>query len=62
MGITRYQQWKDKITSRRVAAAFGMEETMTHLLMKHHLRWLGHIARMEPYRLPKQILYGVRQE
>ena len=31
---------------------------MTHLLMKHRLRWLGHLARMEPYRLPKQILYG----
>ena len=58
MGITRYQQWKDKITSRRLAAAFGMEETMTHLLMKCRLRWLGHLASMEPYRVPKHILYG----
>ncbi len=37
MGITRYQQWMDKITSRRLAAAFGMEETITHLLMKRPL-------------------------
>ena len=58
MGIARYQQWKDKITSRWLVAAFGMEEMMTHLLMKYRLRWLGHLARMEPNRLPKQILYG----
>jgi hypothetical protein len=25
MGITKYQQWKEKITSKRLAAAFGME-------------------------------------
>ena len=58
MGITKYQQWKEKITSKRLAAAFGMEETMTHLLMKHRLRWLGHLARMEPFRMPKQLLFG----
>ena len=58
MGITKYQQWKEKITSKRLAAAFGVEETMTHLLMKHRLRWLGHLARMEPIRMPKQLLFG----
>ena len=26
--------------------------------MKHRLRWLGHLARMEPNCLPKHILYG----
>ena len=35
-----------------------MEETMAHLLMKQRLRWLGHLARMEPSRMPKQLLYG----
>ncbi len=58
MGVTRYQQWKERITSRRLAEAFGMEETMTHLLMERRLRWLGHVARMEPSRLPKQLLFG----
>ena len=58
MGVTKYQQWKERITSRRLAAEFGMEVTMTHLLMKQRLRWLGHVARMEPFRLPKQLLFG----
>ena len=34
MGVTKYQQWKERISSRRLAAAFGMEETIVHLLMK----------------------------
>ena len=58
MGVTKYQQWKERITSKRLAAAFGMEETMTQLLMKHRLRWLGHLARMKPLRMPKQLLFG----
>ena len=35
-----------------------MEETMVHLLMKQHLWWLGRLARMEPSRMPKQLLFG----
>ena len=58
MGITRFQQWKERITSKRIAAACGMEETMEHLLMKQHLRWLDHLARMESSRMPKQLLFG----
>ena len=53
MGVTKHQQWRERITSRRLAAAFGMEETMPNLLMKQRLRWLGHVARM-----PKQLLFG----
>ena len=37
------------LASRRLAVDFGMEETITHLLMKHHLRLLGHSACMEHY-------------
>ena len=58
MGVSKYQQWKEHISSRRLVAAFGMEETMLHLLMRQRLRWLGHIARMEPSRMPKQLLFG----
>ena len=31
---------------------------MADILMKHSLRWLRHIARMESNRLPKQLLFG----
>ena len=58
MNITRYQQWKESITSKELASAFGLTETMAELLQRHRLRWLGHVARMNPCRLPKQLLFG----
>ena len=58
MGVSKYQQWREHISSRRLAAAFGMEEGMADILKKHRLRWLGHLARMESHRMPKQLLFG----
>ena len=37
MGMTRQQQWKERITSKQLAAACAMEETMEELLLKHRL-------------------------
>ena len=58
LGVTRYQQWKERITSKRLAAAFGMEEPIEDSLMLHRLRWLGHLGRMDPDRIPKMMLFG----
>ena len=58
MGVSRHHQWKNRISTRQLAVAVGIEESMDDLLMKHRLRWLGHVARMEPERLPKQVLFG----
>ena len=58
MGVTRYQQWKERLSSKRIAKACGMEETLEHLLIRQRLRWLGHLARMDPCRIPKQLLFG----
>ena len=44
MGVSRHQQWKDRITSKELAAAFGMEESMAEILLKHRLQWLGHVV------------------
>ena len=56
MGISKHQQWKEHISSRQVSVAAGMEESMSDILRKHRLKWLGHLARMEHGRLPKQLL------
>ena len=58
MSVTKRQQWQQRITSRELASAFGMTETMAELLRRHRLRWLGHVARMDACRLPKQLLFG----
>ena len=31
---------------------------MVHRLMRQLLRWLGHLARLEPSRMPKKLLFG----
>ena len=58
MGITKYQQWQDKIPSQELAKDFGMEELISDVLTNHRLRWLGHVTRMDDKRLPKQMLFG----
>ena len=58
LGVSRLQQWKERITSRELAKAFGMTESVTDILRKHRLRWLGHVARMDNDRIPKQLLFG----
>ena len=57
-GVSKYQQWKERISSRQLAVAVGMQESMSGILMKYRLNWLGHLARMEHSRLPKQLLFG----
>ena len=59
MGILKYQQWKERIISKRLAAAFEMEEPIPHLLMKG-LRWLGHVAHMKLLGCPKVAVLGTR--
>ena len=44
-----------RITSRELAEAIGMTESMAEILRRHRLRWL---ARMEDSRMPKQLLFG----
>ena len=58
LGVSRLQQWKQRITSRELAETIGMTESMTEILRRHWLRWLGCVARMDDSRMPKQLLFG----
>ena len=53
MGI----KWQDRVTNLEVLdrATLASIETM---VLKAQLRWTGHVIRMEPFRLPRQLLYG----
>ena len=44
LGVSRLQQWKERITSRELAETIGMRESMAEILRRHRLRWLGHVA------------------
>ena len=58
LGVTRYQQWKERITSKHLASTFGMQQLASDFVMEQRLRWLGHLGRMSNDRLPKIVLFG----
>ena len=58
LGVTRYEQWKQRLSSTRLAREFGLQEPIESMLMSHRLRWLGHLGRMGEERMPKQLLFG----
>ena len=58
LGVTRYQQWEQRLTSKALANRFGMVWSIPDIIMDRRLQWLGHLGRMEDERLPKQVLFG----
>ena len=58
LGASRYQQWRNHISSEQLAVEFGMCNGISGLLVQRPLCWLGHAARMEDDCLPKQLLFG----
>ena len=55
---TRSSQWAKRLSNSSLAARFGLGSDVADLLRKHRLRWLGHLARMDLSRLPKQMLFA----
>ena len=50
-------RWQDRITNIEVLERSD-SQSIESLLVKAQLRWVGHVIRMEDYRLPKKLLYG----
>ena len=48
-------RWKDKITNNKILTHASLP-SIEATILQHRLRWVGHIARMPPTRLPKIIL------
>ena len=47
----------DKVTNKEILEPTGLP-SMEDLLIRKNLRWTGHLMRMSPDRLPKQVLYS----
>ena len=58
LGISNQQQWEEHISSEMTRKRWGDEETITTMLMKRRLEWLGHVARMANSRIPKITLFS----
>lgn len=50
-------KWQDKITNAEVLNKCQML-SMYSILSERRLRWVGHVRRMGPERIPKALLYG----
>ncbi len=58
LGVTRFQQWEHRFTSKSLANKLGMSWSIADIILDRRLQWLGHLGRMEDKRLHKQVLFG----
>ena len=50
-------KWQDKVPDAEVLQRAEMEGIHA-ILLRHQLRWAGHVHRMDDCRLPKRLFYG----
>ena len=58
LGVTRYQQWNERLTSQSLSHRFGLQHSISDIILEQQLRWLGHVGRMDEERLPNRLLFG----
>nr|KAG5710863.1 hypothetical protein BaRGS_027014 [Batillaria attramentaria] len=54
-------KWQDRVTNTEVLQLAGIPSLFL-LLSQRRLKWLGHVRRMEPGRIPKDMLYRELRE
>ena len=60
-GITRWMQQTHHIPNSRLISFLGVPQ-IEDLIQQNRMRWLGHIARMDNDRMPKQALFSFLPE
>ena len=50
-------RWQDRVTNSEVLTRAG-SRSIESIIMRHRLRWSGHVSRMSEMRLPRQILFS----
>lgn len=58
LGVSRLDQQLHHITNNELRCRWGDPGMISDVLRQRRLQWLGHVARMQDERLPKQILFG----
>ena len=58
LGVMRYQQWNEKVTSQILSHKFGMQHSISDIILEERLRWQGYVGRMDEERLPNRLLFG----
>lgn len=53
LGIT----WRDRVPHTEILTKTNCR-SIEAMITQHQLRWLGHVVRMPPNRLPRRVLYG----
>ena len=51
-------RWQDRVTNEEVRQRAGFVETILDRVQDAQLRWLGHVERMQDWRLPKRMFHG----
>ena len=58
LGISRAFQISRHISNEEVRSRAGLTVSLVNMISCRRLHWLGHVARMNDDRLPKQLLFG----
>ena len=52
LGISRAQQIVQHVSNKTIRARIGLFMPLADMIASHRLCWLGHLARMNEFRLP----------
>ena len=58
LGVTRHQQWNERLTSQCLLHKFGLQHSISDIILEQRLRWLGLVSCIDEEMLPNRLLFG----